>query len=92
VRAASLTTAHGTYSSVVPACVRLVEIDPGGICRNGIGHQAPPAPAIKRSFQRSDVVLPAIQFSPMFVSFHSHDCLNFVVTWSWKERMISSSC
>jgi hypothetical protein len=92
VRAANLTAAHDMYSPVLPACVRLVEIDPGGICRKGIGHPAPPGPKIKRSFQRRDVVLPTIQFSPMFVSFHSHDCLNTVVTWSWKERMISSSC
>ena len=92
VRTANLTTAHDMYSPILPACVRLVEIDPGGICRKGFGHPAPPGPQIKRSFQRRDVVLPTIQFSPMFVSFHSHDCLNFVVTWSWKGRMMSSSC
>ena len=92
VRTANLTAAHDMYSPVLPACVRFVEIDPGGICRKGIGHPAPPGPQIKRSFQRCDVVLPTIQFSPMFVSFHSHDCLNFVVTWSRKERMMSSSC
>ena len=93
VRAANLTAAHDMYSPVLPACVRLVEIDPGGICRKGIGNPAPPGPQIKRSFQRRDVVLPTIQFSPMFVSFHSHDCLNFVVTWNWRGRMLyRSSC
>ena len=92
VRTAKLTTAHDMYSPVVSACIRFVEIDPGGICRNGIGDHTPP-PAMKRSFQRCDVVLPALQFSPMLVSFHGHDCLNFVVTWSWKGRMLlSSSC
>jgi hypothetical protein len=32
-----------------------------------------------------------LQFSPMLVSFHGHDCLNFVVTWSWEGRLLFSS-
>ena len=74
VRAAKLTTTGNPYGPVGLESIRLVEVLPCGMLKNGVSRlENPTGSAIpfSHSFQSGNVELPTLQFSPMFVSLHN---------------------
>ena len=88
---AAFAAAGNPDGPVFLVCIRLVKVHPSRLPSPKEKPHVFAKPPSGNPFQSGNVELSTLQFSPMLVSFHGHDCLNFVVTWSWEVRIPFSS-